>query len=135
VQEMVAGSEMILGAREDPQFGPFLLAGIGGTMVEVMRDVTIRLLPVDADSAREMIRSLRGAPLLGEFRGRPARDIDAVVAAMTGLSRLFLNHRSWLSELEINPLIVRAKGAGACAVDVRVVARKSQDRKSRDVPA
>ncbi len=127
VQEMVDGVEIILGAREDPQFGPFLLAGIGGTTVEVTRDVAIRLLPVDADAAREMIRSLRGAPLLAAFRGRPARDIDAVVAAMTGLSRLFLDQRSWLSELEVNPLIVRAEGAGACAVDVRVIARKSQD--------
>ena len=72
-----------------------------------------------------MLRSLRGAPLLGEFRGRPARDIEAVVRAMTGLSRLFLDHRPWLSDLEINPLIVLAKGEGVRAVDVRVVRRKS----------
>jgi acetate---CoA ligase (ADP-forming) len=127
VQEMVDGAEIILGAREDPQFGPFLLVGIGGTMVEVTQDVAIRLLPVDADAARDMIRSLRGAPLLGEFRGRQARDIDAVVAAIAGLSRLFIEERSWLAELEVNPLIVREKGAGACAVDVRVIARKSRE--------
>ncbi len=124
VQEMVSGVEMILGVREDPQFGPFMLVGLGGVMVEVMRDVAIRLLPVDELTAREMLASLRGASLLGEFRGRPARDVDAVVAAMTGLSRLFLDHRAFLSDFEINPLIVLAKGDGARAVDVRVVPRK-----------
>jgi acyl-CoA synthetase (NDP forming) len=124
VQEMVDGVEMILGVREDPQFGPFMLVGLGGVMVEVMRDVAIRLLPVTEDDAREMLRSLHGAPLLAEFRGRPARDTEAVVRAMTGLSRLFTDHRAWLSDLEINPLMVLAEGQGARAVDVRVVGRK-----------
>ena len=123
VQEMVDGLEMIVGVREDPQFGPFMLAGLGGIMVEVMRDVAIRLLPVDEDGAREMIGALRGAPLLGEFRGRPPRDIDALVQALTGLSRLFLDHRPFLSDFEINPLIVRARGEGVRAVDVRVIRR------------
>jgi acyl-CoA synthetase (NDP forming) len=124
VQEMVDGLEMILGVRKDPQFGPFMLIGLGGVMVEVMRDVAIRLLPIEEDDAREMLRSLRGAPLLAKFRGRPARDTEAVVRAMTGLSRLFVDHRAWLSDLEINPLIVLAEGQGARAVDVRVVGRK-----------
>jgi hypothetical protein len=121
VQEMVSGVEMILGVREDPQFGPFMLLGLGGVMVEVMRDVAIRLLPIDEATARETLASLRGASLLGEFRGRPACDVDAVVAAMTGLSRLFVDHRPFLSDFEINPLIVLAKGQGARAVDVRIV--------------
>jgi acyl-CoA synthetase (NDP forming) len=124
VQEMVSGVEMILGVRQDPQFGPFMLVGLGGIMVEMMRDVAIRLLPVDGQTAREMLASLRGASLLGEFRGRPACDIEAVVQAMTGLSRLFLDHRAFLSDFEINPLIALAKGEGARAVDVRVVPRK-----------
>jgi acyl-CoA synthetase (NDP forming) len=124
VQEMVDGLEVILGVREDPQFGPFMLMGLGGVQVEVMRDVAIRLLPVDEHTAREMIRSLRGAPLFDRFRGRPARDVDAVVHAMTGLSRLFIDHRAWLSDLEINPLIILAGGGGVRAVDVRIVERK-----------
>ena len=123
VQEMVDGLEMILGVREDPQFGPFMLVGFGGVMVEVMRDVRIRLLPIDEDIARDMLRSLRGAALLGAFRGRPPRDMQAVVRAMTGLSRLFADHRPWLSDLEINPLIVLAENRGARAVDVRLVRR------------
>jgi acetyltransferase len=125
VQEMVDGLEMILGVREDPQFGPFMLAGVGGVTVEAMRDVAIRLLPIDEDTARGMLSSLRGASLLGAFRGRPERDVDAVVRAMTGLSRLFLDHRNCLSDLEINPLIVLAKGHGVRAVDVRMVPRKT----------
>jgi acetate---CoA ligase (ADP-forming) len=125
VQEMVAGIEMILGVREDPQFGPFMLVGLGGVAVEAMKDVAIRLLPIDEAAARDMLSKLRGAALLGEFRGRPARDLDAVVRAMTGLSRLFLDHRPWLSDLEINPLIVLARNEGLRAVDVRVVPRKT----------
>jgi acyl-CoA synthetase (NDP forming) len=124
VQEMVDGLEMILGVREDPQFGPFMLVGLGGVMVEVMRDVAIRLLPVYEDTARSMLRSLRGAALLGAFRGKPPRDTEALVRAMTGLSRLFADHRAWLSDLEINPLTVLANGQGARAVDVRLVRRK-----------
>jgi acyl-CoA synthetase (NDP forming) len=124
VQEMVDGFEMILGVREDPQFGPFMLVGLGGVLVEIMRDVAIRLLPIDNDTARDMIRSLRGEPMLDQFRGRPARDTDAVVRAITGLSRLFIDHRAWLSDLEINPLIVLAKDEGVRAVDVRFVRRK-----------
>jgi len=121
VQEMVDGLEMILGVREDPQFGPFMVAGLGGVAVEAVRDVAIRLLPIDDATARDMLRSLRGAALLAAFRGRPARDIDAVVSAMTGLSRLFLDHRPWLSDLEINPLMVLAQGQGVRAVDVRLI--------------
>ncbi|MPZ41714.1 MAG: CoA-binding protein, partial [Rhizobiales bacterium] len=126
VQEMVDGLEMIVGVREDPQFGPFMVVGLGGVLVEVLRDVAIRLLPVDEATAREMIRSLRSAPLLGPFRGRAPRDTDAVVRAMVGLSRIFMQHRNWLSDVEINPMIVLAGGEGVRAVDVRCVPRSDE---------
>jgi acetate---CoA ligase (ADP-forming) len=124
VQEMVDGLEVILGVREDPQFGPFMLAGLGGVTAEVLQDVAVRMLPIDEPTAREMIASLRAAPLFDAFRGRPARDSDAVVRAMTGLSRLFMDHRAWLSDLEINPLMVLAADQGVRAVDVRVIRRQ-----------
>jgi acetate---CoA ligase (ADP-forming) len=127
VQEMVDGVEMIVGVREDPQFGPFMLVGFGGVTVEVLHDVALRLLPVDEHAARDMIRSLRCAALLGAFRGRPARDVDAVIRAMAGLSRLFLDHRNWLSDIEVNPLIVCAAGEGVRAVDVRMVRHERQE--------
>ena len=123
VQEMVDGVELIVGVREDPLYGPFMLAGLGGVMVEVLRDVAIRLLPVDEAMATEMLASLKGAPLLGEFRGRPARDAAAIARAMAGLSRLFLDHRPFLRDLEINPLVALGTGAGVRAVDVRPVRR------------
>ncbi|MCC6889035.1 MAG: acetate--CoA ligase family protein [Hyphomicrobiales bacterium] len=124
VQEMVEGVEMIVGVREDVQFGPFMLIGLGGVLVEVLRDTAIRLLPIDVVGAREMIGALRSAPLLGAFRGRGPRDIEAVVRAMVGLSELFMQHRNWLSDLEINPMIVLAEGEGVRAVDVRCLRRR-----------
>jgi acyl-CoA synthetase (NDP forming) len=124
VQEMVDGLEVILGVRHDPQFGPFMLFGLGGVQVEAVKDVAIRLLPIDEPTAHAMIRSLRGSALFGAFRGRPARDIGAVVGAMTGLSRLFIDHQAWLSDLEINPLIVLADNGGVRAADVRMIGRK-----------
>jgi acyl-CoA synthetase (NDP forming) len=123
VQQMVSGLEMILGAREDPQYGPFLIVGLGGVQAEALRDVSCRLLPVAADEAREMLGELRGAALLGAFRGRPARDVEALVAAIEGLSRLYLDHRDHLTDLEINPLVVLEEGQGVRAVDVRLVHR------------
>jgi hypothetical protein len=124
LQEMVQGLEVIVGVREDPQFGPFMLFGLGGIQVEVMRDVAIRLLPVDAETAGEMVASLRGASLLGAFRGQPMRDVDALVQAMTGLSRPFIDQRGRMAEIEINPLMVLAAGHGVRAVDVRMMERK-----------
>jgi acyl-CoA synthetase (NDP forming) len=127
VQEMVDGLEMIVGVREEPQYGPIMVAGLGGVMVEALKDVAIRLLPVDQETARDMIRSLRGAALLGAFRGRAPRDVEAVVRAMAGLSRIFTEHRGTLSDIEINPMIVLAEGQGVRAVDVRTVARSARE--------
>jgi acetyltransferase len=127
VQEMVDGVEMIVGVREDPLYGPFMVAGLGGVMVEVLRDVAIRLLPVSEDDARDMLKSLRGAALLGPFRGRTPRDTEAIVKAMTGLSRIFCEHRNAYSDIEINPLIVLAEGQGVRAVDVRTAKRQVQE--------
>jgi acyl-CoA synthetase (NDP forming) len=121
IQRMVQGTEVILGARTDPQYGPFLMVGLGGIFVEVLKDVAIRLLPVNAEEAREMLRELRGFRVLGGVRGQPPRDVDALVRAMVGLSEIFAAHRKHLSDLEINPLIVGAKGTGVAAVDVRLV--------------
>lgn len=123
VQEMVAGVEVILGVREDPQFGPFMVVGLGGVLVEAMRDVAFRMLPVDEADARAMLGELRGKAILGAFRGAPPRDVEALVAAICGLSAIFLDHRHRLADLEVNPLIVGAAGEGVRAVDVRPVLR------------
>jgi acetyltransferase len=121
VQEMVQGTEVLVGARTDPQYGPFLMVGLGGIFVEVLKDVSIRLLPVREDEARAMLKELRGYRILEGVRGQKRRDIDALVRAMTGVSALFSAHRDHVSDFEINPLMVRADGGGAAAVDVRVI--------------
>ncbi len=121
IQEMVQETEVLLGARTDPQYGPFLMVGLGGIFVEVLKDVAIRLLPVSEREAFEMLRELRGYRILQGVRGQPPRDIKALARAMTGLSDLFASYRSFLSDFEINPLMVRREGDGAAAVDVRVV--------------
>jgi acetate---CoA ligase (ADP-forming) len=123
IQEMVQGTEVLLGARTDPQYGPFLMVGLGGIFVEVLKDVAIRLLPVDEKEARQMLRELHGYKVLQGVRGQAPRDIDALVRAMVGISEIFAAHRNHLSDLEINPLMVRADRGGVAAVDVRLVGK------------
>ncbi len=121
IQEMVQGTEVLIGARTDPQYGPFLMVGLGGIFVEVLKDVSIRLLPIDEREARAMLRELRGYKVLEGVRGQKPRDVDALVKAMVGLSDIFAAHRDHLSDMEINPIMVREQGKGAAAVDVRLV--------------
>lgn len=121
VQEMVSGTEVILGARVDPQYGSFVMVGLGGIFVEVLKDVALRLIPVNSDDARTMLRELKGYKILEGVRGQRPRDVEALVRGITGLSGLFAAHRSHLTDLEINPLIVKEEGAGVVAVDVRMI--------------
>jgi hypothetical protein len=129
VQEMVDGIEAIVGTRTDPLYGPVLLVGSGGILVELVRDMALRMLPAAAGDVRAMIGELKLKSLLRGFRGRPAADEAALVKAATGLARFFMDHRDKLSDVEINPLIVRRKGDGAVAVDVRTVWRDAKAAK------
>jgi acetate---CoA ligase (ADP-forming) len=126
VQEVVEGVETIVGTRIDPMYGPLLLVGSGGIMVELARDVALRMLPIASGDVRAMIDELKLKTLLAGFRGQPPADEAALVEAAIGLSRFFLDHREKLLDVEINPLIVRRKGKGAVAVDIRVVWRDSK---------
>lgn len=123
VQEMVSGIEMIIGVRDDPLYGPVMVAGAGGILVELVKDTSFRLLPVTARVAGEMLDELAINTLLRGFRGGKPADRKALIDAMCGLSAFFLDHRPWLADLEINPLIVREQGKGVRAVDVRPVSR------------
>jgi len=122
VQQMAAGIETIVGAHSDPLYGPLLLIGTGGIMVELLRDVAQRLLPVDARDVTAMIDGLKLAHLLAGYRGRAAANRTALEAAALALGRFYLDHRARISEIEINPLIVSAQDA--VAVDVRVAWRE-----------
>jgi acetyltransferase len=143
VQEMVLGIEAIVGAREDPLYGPLLLVGSGGVLVELAADAALRLLPVSAREVSTMVDGLKLARRLSGFRGQPAADRAAFEAAALGLGRFFLDHRARINDIEINPLMVRAnnpardrqskapKPAGAdtsvVAVDVRVLWREEAE--------
>jgi acetate---CoA ligase (ADP-forming) len=121
VQEMVGGVEAIVGARSDPLYGPLLLIGAGGVLVELARDAALRLLPVSASDVTAMVDGLKLRTLIGGHRGRPAADRAALEASALALARFYLDHRARIAEIEINPLMVRPARQGAVAVDVRVI--------------
>ena len=121
LQEMIQGTEIILGARTDPQYGPFMIVGFGGIFVEVLKDVAIRLLPVSESEAWSMLKELKGYKVLEGVRGQPPRDTAALARAMVGLSDTFSTYRDHLSDLEFNPILLRPQGQGLAAVDVRMI--------------
>jgi acyl-CoA synthetase (NDP forming) len=113
--------EAILGYRVDAQAGPLVLVGAGGTLAELYRDFALRLAPVTLEEAREMIAEVRGfAPLRG-YRDAPRGDLDALARAVAAFSRLAA--RPDVAEAEINPLLVKAEGAGVIGVDSLLVLR------------
>ncbi|HKF92863.1 MAG TPA: acetate--CoA ligase family protein, partial [Acidimicrobiia bacterium] len=120
VCETVSGGvETVVGVSQDPLFGPVVMAGLGGVFVEVLRDVTFRVPPFSADEARRMVRELRGFPLLEGARGRKPADVDAFVGVIMNVQRLATDLAGDVRELDINPLIVRPRGA--VALDALVV--------------
>lgn len=112
------GIELIVGGVQDPSWGPCVMIGLGGILAEAMRDTAIRLAPVTPLDVEEMLDSLRGRKLLGEFRGRPACDRNAIIQVVTAMSQLLVDHPE-IREVEINPL--RASAGGALALDALVV--------------
>jgi succinyl-CoA synthetase beta subunit len=119
VQPMIAGiGEVLVGYRVDPDVGPLVLVAAGGIYTEIYRDRSLRLAPVDADTALEMIAEVRGLKLLTGYRGKPAGDIAALAQAIAALSRLAAEPD--VVEAEVNPLIVRLQGVVAVDAVVRM---------------
>jgi len=118
VQSMVRGvGEALIGYRVHPQLGPIVLVAAGGVATEIYADRAIRMAPVDLDTAREMIREVRGFRVMEGFRGKPTGDIKALAEAIVAISRLGSISEPIVVEFEVNPLIVRPKGEGVAAVD------------------
>lgn len=113
------GIEMIIGIKNDPQFGPCILCGLGGVYVEVFNDTAIRLAPLSHDEAFEMVNSLKGIKLLKGCRGNKPSDIEAYTEALVNISKLACDYKDTLKELDINPIFVYEKGI--CAVDALIV--------------
>jgi acetyltransferase len=121
VQPMVTGGrELILGGRQDPQFGPVILIGLGGIFVEIFEEVSVRVAPISRPDAEEMIAELRGAQILRGVRGLKPSDIEAVIDALLRLSQLLIEFPQ-IKELDVNPLMVFHAGGGCMALDARMI--------------
>ena len=119
VQQMARpGVEVIMGMTQDPQFGPVLMFGLGGIFVEVLKDVSFRLVPIAARDARQMVQEIKGHPLLEGYRGQEPADIEALEKLLLRLSDFIEKHPE-ISELDLNPIF--AYNDGALAVDARIV--------------
>ena len=121
VQQMApSGHEIIVGLKKDAQFGHALMFGLGGIFVEIYKDVSFRVTPIDKKEALEMISEIKGYPILKGIRGRKPADIDAVAKVLVSVSEMAQKEN--IIELDINPLIVGEKGA--IAVDARAMVEK-----------
>jgi len=112
------GLEVIVGAKLDPQFGHVIMFGLGGIFVEICRDVSFRVTPVDRDMAREMVLEIRGSPIIEGARGGKLADLEAIINVITALSSM-LEKNPDITEIDINPLIVYSRGS--VAVDARML--------------
>ncbi len=125
VQRMAdAGIEVIVGMTTDAQFGPVLMFGLGGVMVEVLKDVAFRVVPITERDAGDMIREIQGFPVLEGHRGADPADIAALQDLLVTLSS-FIEAHAEIAELDLNPVFAYADGA--VAVDARIVLRSPQD--------
>ena len=120
VQEMIDGGvEMVVGVTHDPSFGPIILTGMGGTLVELLRDVAVRITPVTDRDVAEMLEELRMAPMLRGYRGAPPADVPALTDLIHRVNAM-VEDLPEVAELDLNPVFVRPDGEGVVAVDVRL---------------
>jgi acetyl-CoA synthetase len=123
IEKMVDGvlAELIVGVARDEQFGPYLLVGGGGILVELMKDSVSLLLPVTKEQVIKALDQLKCAPLFKGFRGAPAADLSAAVDVVLAVARIVEDNPSSIIELDINPLMLLPKGQGVVAVDALIV--------------
>jgi len=119
------GTEIIVGVTKDPQFGHALMAGLGGIFVEVLKDVSFRLIPFTENDAREMLKELKAYKILEGIRGEPPRDIDSLVNVMLAVSKMIAENPE-ITELDCNPTFVYEKGKGTLVVDARILIGSSK---------
>jgi acyl-CoA synthetase (NDP forming) len=112
------GTEVIIGMTKDAQFGPVLMFGLGGILVEILKDVSFRIVPLEKEDAREMIRDIKGYPILEGFRGMEPVDVSILEEILLKISR-FVDDHPEIKELDLNPIF--AYRDSAVAVDARVI--------------
>jgi len=124
VQKMARpGVEVIIGMSRDAQFGPVLMFGLGGIMVEILKDVSFRIVPLTRRDAREMIREIKGYPLLEGYRGQEPVDVSNLEELLLKVSN-FVEQNPKVKELDLNPIF--AYNDGAVAVDARVILEEGE---------
>jgi acyl-CoA synthetase (NDP forming) len=109
VSEMAFGQEMIIGSTKDPQFGHLIMLGMGGTCVQVYKDVSYRLAPVTTLDVKEMLTEVKGAKLLSGFRGREPADIGTLIKTMVSISEMLVDIDE-ITEMDLNPVFVSSEG-------------------------
>ena len=114
-------AEIIIGSISDPQFGPAIMFGIGGVLVEVMKDVSFRIAPISDYDAEEMLHEIKGFQLLDGFRGRDVADFEAIKDALKKISTLVWEHQE-IAEMDLNPLFTYKDGI--LAVDARIILKE-----------
>lgn len=119
LQKMLVGRELIFGVERDPVFGPAVMFGIGGTLVEALRDVAFGVAPISTSEAKRMVRSIRAFPLLEAFRGQPAVALQPLVETIVALGRIGLELPE-LQEIDLNPVIAGPHGAAAVDLLIRI---------------
>jgi acetate---CoA ligase (ADP-forming) len=117
------GQELILGIRRDERWGPMLMVGLGGVLVEVFNDAALAPVPLSRDDARRLVGSLRSARLLQGYRGSPPADIDALCELIARLSRFAAEHAGDIEEIDLNPVLVHPAAQGVSVVDALIITR------------
>lgn len=121
IQEMIPkGKEVIVGITKDPQFGHMIMFGLGGIYVEVLKDISFRIVPLSEEDAHDMIRETKTFPLLRGVRGEEEADIEAIETSILKLSQLAIDFPE-IVEADLNPLIVKRRGEGVVVIDARFI--------------
>jgi len=124
------GRELILGVNRDASWGPLLMVGLGGVLVEALGDVALAPVPLDRAAAAALLGRLKGAAILGPHRGAPAADTEALIDIIVRLSQFAADHADDIAEIDLNPVIVHAKGQGVSIVDVLIVKQARPPQRS-----
>ena len=118
-------TELIIGMTTDAQFGPALMFGIGGILVELLEDVSFRIAPITEYDAREQIHEIKGFPILDGYRGKPKADLDAIVNTLLKISDLVIKHEE-INEMDLNPVFIYE--SGLVCVDARIILKKPETK-------